>query len=55
MPIIENLQQSIKVEIDKFDALQRQLEDYIEEAQKQALSESDESELTVVDECDDKE
>lgn len=55
MSIIENLQKAIQEELDKFDVLQQQLEDYIDEAQKQEPNKSDELELTTVDKCDDNE
>lgn len=55
MSIIESLQQSIKDELDKFNALQKQLEDYIDEAQNQGLNQSDEFDLSKVGNCYDEE
>lgn len=55
MSIVESLQKAIKEELDKFDVLQKQLEDYIEEANKQESVDSNELNLTTVDKHDDKE
>lgn len=54
MSIIESLQKAIKEELDKFDVLQKHLEDYIEEDNKQESVDSNELNLATLDKHDDK-